>query len=126
MQQLDMDQLVELEALCGSEVNMFLARVSRSTIDRPGNIAQLMEMAENLGVPSGVFSSFVRLKLDIKDRSTALEDVVPLELVAQHLGLPMDQNFYSWLQRQAEEFSRQEAEYLEDLQQDGEDILFGE
>lgn len=107
----------EMEVLCGPEVDAFLVNVTKMSIETRRNANAVRKMAERLGFDPGEFSSFVRMKLDAHTRCLTWDPTVPVELMAQQIG---------WTVEEYKDFLDQQNEHLDDLCQDGGDILNGE
>lgn len=116
MQAIGIKRLEKAENECGKEINKVLFHVHPSSTGYLDGLRELQAVAEASGIPRGDFATLVAAKKDAQKRITT-DDPVPLaEVMAEQLGLTVNQ-YFDWLDCQAKIFDGIEIINEDDFRQ---------
>ncbi len=113
MQQIGIKRLKKVEDECGKEVNEILFHIHSSGAGHLDSLRELQVIVEAHGISRGDFATLVEAKKDAQKRVNTDEPVPPFEVMAQQLGMTVEQ-YFGWLDRQAKIFDNLRAVDEED------------
>ncbi len=118
MQKLTVERICVLDVACATclKTREFLRHTRLATILHEDNALAVKAIAKKLKVAVEEFFTYVWLKTYLAEMSGSFEDVPPLAVVAQHLGISLEE-MDVYLQNQSE-IHDNELDYLDDLQED--------